>query len=808
MTNKSFPSSASAVVIGGGIVGLSVLYHLTKMGWRDTVLIEKNELSSGTTWHSAALLSQLRGTHAQTTMAKYSARVYAELAKSTGIDTGLRQSGHFNIACNEDRLNELRHTITLARAFGVEVDWAETGDLERRWPEMKTDDVIASLWTPSVGRADPTNICHAFAKAARADGAGIFEHSAVVGLERENGRISAVKTSRGRIETHVVINCAGLWSREIAAMAGQRAPLYACEHFYLLTEKMDWVTPDLPLFRDGDAHLYVREEVGGLLIGCFEPNPKPLPVENLPRDASYILLNEDWDHFGPMLEGAIARIPALETAGVKMLLNGPESFTHDNAPLMGEAPELKGFWFCCGMNSSGIALGGGAGWVTAEWILNGAPPLDGSSLDIKRFPAVLDTVRSLRERIPEVLSHHFTVRYPGREMQSARGVRRSAVHDQMAKMGAYFAPRSGWEKPQWFDAALIASDAPLKFGRPSWQNAVDRECLAVRQGVAVFEQSSFGKFRVEGADAASLVQRLCAADVARPGRANYTPVLNDEGGFVSDLTVIPESAEAFTVITGTAQTERDLAYFRRAAEGRNVVVTNVTSGLGTLLVTGPDARAALSRLTPADLSTEAFPFAAAREIEVGYARALAVRMSFAGEIGWELHLPTEGLASTWEALFEAWPDIVPAGSYALNTCRLEKGFRSWGHDIGPTDGALEAGHGFALDWSKDFQGRDALKRVRAEGMTRRLVTLSFDRESWPSGHHPVYRNGQLAGEVTSASASAQLDRAVALAWIEKGLMSDDALMEDRYEVEVQDRRYPAELHLRPLYDPKGTKLRA
>ena len=808
MIEKNLPASAQAVVIGGGIVGLSVLYHLTQMGWRDVVLVEKNELSSGTTWHSAALLSQLRGTHAQTSMAKYSAKVYRELHKATGIDTGVRESGHFNIACNEDRLNELRHTITLARSFGVEVNWAEAGDLERRWPEMKTDDVIAALWTPSVGRADPTNICHAFAKAARAEGAQVFEHTAVTGMTQRDGRISAVDTSRGRIETPVVINCAGLWSREIAAMMGQRAPLYACEHFYLLTEKMDWVTPDLPLFRDGDAHLYVREEVGGLLIGCFEPNPKPLPVKKLPRDASYILLNEDWDHFGPMLEGAIERIPALETAGVKMLLNGPESFTHDNAPLMGEAPGLKGFWYCCGMNSSGIALGGGAGWVTAEWIVNGKPPLDGSSLDVKRFPEALDTVRALQERIPEVLSHHFSVRYPGREMQSARGVRRSAVHAQMAERGAYFAARSGWEKPQWFDTELAITSPKLKFGRPVWQNAVDRECAAVRGGVAVFEQSSFGKIRIEGADAADLLQRLCAADITRPGRATYTPVLNEDGGFASDLTVVREADDAFIVITGTAQTERDLAYFNRHAEERHAVVTNITSGLGTLLVTGPDARAALSTITSADLSTEAFPFAAVREIEVGYARAFAVRMSFAGELGWELHLPTEVLANVWETLFDAWPDLEPAGSYALNTCRLEKGFRSWGHDIGPTDDALSAGMGFNIDWSKEFIGREALQAIKDRGLTRRLVGLSFDGASWAGGHNPVYRNGALAGEVTSAASSAYLGKAVALAWIEQGDTSAEALTSDTFEVEVEDRRYPAELSLRAFHDPTNEALRA
>ena len=808
MPETTLPNSAAAVVIGGGIVGLSVLYHLARAGWRDVVLVEKNELSSGTTWHSAALVSQLRGTHAQTRMAKYSARFYDELKADTGIDTGQKRNGHFNIACTEDRLEELRHTLSLSRAFGVDVEWATRSDIEQRYPAMRSDDIIAALWTPSVGRADPTNICHALAKGARAHGATVAEHTGVTGITQMNGRISGVETTRGPIETPVVINCAGLWGREMAALTGLRAPLFACEHFYLLTEPMEWVTPDLPLFRDGDAHLYVREEVGGLLVGCFEPNPKPLPLEKLPKDASYILLNEDWDHFGPMLEGAINRIPALETAGVKMLLNGPESFTHDNAPLMGEAPGLPGFWFCCGMNSSGIALGGGAGAAMADWIVAGEAPYDLSSCDVRRFPAAMDTVAALQERIPEVLSHHFSVRYPGREMQTARGLRRSAAHDKMAAAGAYFAGRSGWEQPQWFDVGLVAKEVELRHGRPVWQDAVDRECKAVRHGVALFEQSSFGKIRVQGRDAKDVLSRLCAADITREGRANYTAMLNARGGMVSDLTVIREAANSFLMITGTAQVTQDTDHVRRAIGDAFVTVTDITSGLGTLLLTGPEARSVLQPLTPSDLSTEAFPFGTAREIEVGPTRVLAVRMSFAGEIGWELHVATECLPILWETLFDARPDIQPAGSLALNTCRIEKGFRSWGHDIGPTDTPLEAGLGFALDWSKEFLGRAALEPKRKGPQRQRLVSITFAGDCYPHGHHPVYRGGVLVGEVTSAAHSAELDCSVGLAVINAGDLGKTALEAEPFEVEVNDTRHAAQVTLSAPYDPDGARLRS
>ena len=807
---QPLPQSAQAVVIGGGIVGLSVLYHLTKMGWKDVVLLEKHELTSGTTWHSAALVSPMRGTRGQTTMARYSGDLYESLRDETGIETGMRRCGHLNVATSEARLEELQHNLTLMRSFELEAEMVDQTEVTRRWPMMETSDVLGAIWTPSSGRADPSNICQAFAKVAKAEGAKIIEHTRMTGIHRQNSHVAGVETDRGKIETGIVINCAGLWGRDIGAIAGERAPLFACEHFYLLTETMEGITSDLPVFRDGDSHLYVREEVGGLLVGCFEPNPRALPMEKLPHDSAYILLNEDWDHFGPMLEGAMHRIPALETTGVRMLLNGPESFTQDNSPLMGEAPGLRGFWYCCGMNSAGVVLGGGAGWATAEWIVNGAPPVDLASCDVKRFPAALDTAVALSERIPEVLAHHFTIRWPGREMETARGARRSALHDRLAARGAAFGARSGWEKPLYFDPAGGIDPTTLGYGRPVWQDAVEQENTALRDGVVLFDQSSFGKIRIQGSDAEKVLQRLCAADIEKPGYAHYTAMLNDQGGFQSDLTVTRLAEDDFLVITGTAQAAQDTAYIAHSiGADEHATVTEVTSGLGTLLITGPQSRDAIAAISPSDLSNAAFPFAAVREIEVGYARVLAVRLSFAGELGWELHVPTEMMTGIWDTLTAAVPGLVSAGANALNCARLEKGFRSWGHDMGPRETPLEAGLGFAVSWSKpqSFRGREALLRQRDAGIGKRLISMTLDGDAWPTGHHPVYRDGKLAGELASAAYSAMIGSSVALGWVERGSVKDDDLKSDRFKVEVGGKRYAAEIHLKAPFDPRGERMR-
>jgi len=808
--SKTLPQTAGAVVIGGGIIGLSVLYHLVKAGLRDCVLLEKNELTSGTTWHSAALVSPMRGTRAQTAMARYSGDLYEALVAETGVETGMRRCGHLNIASTAARLEELHHVRATARAFDLETHMVGADEVKRRWPLMMTEDVVGAVWTPSSGRADPSNICQAFAKAAKSGGAKIFEHVSVTGVARRNGRVSGVEADQGNIETDLVINCAGLWGREVGAMAGQTAPLFACEHFYLLTEKMEGVTSDLPVMRDGDAHLYVREEVGGLLVGCFEPNPKALPMDKLPKDSAYILLDEDWDHFAPMMEGALHRIPSLDTAGVRMLLNGPESFTSDNSPLMGEAADLGGVWFCCGMNSAGVVLGGGAGWAMAEWIVNSAPPVDLSGCDVKRFPAALGTTRALCERIPEVLAHHFTVRWPGREHITARGIRRSGLQDRLVAKGAVLGPRSGWEKPLYFDPNGFVDPTDLRFGRPAWQDQTDAECKAARNGVALFDQSSFAKILVQGRDSEKLIQRLCVADVSGYGRAHYTSMLNETGGIESDLTVTRLEAEKFLLVTATAQGNKDMNWVSRHIADLNVTVTDATSALATLLVTGPQSRAALSRITPADLSNAAFPFGTATYIEAGYARVLAIRVSFAGELGWELHIPSDQVMGVYEALTEAAPEIVHAGAHALNALRLEKAFLSYGHDMGPKETPLEVGLGFTIAWNKPggFIGLEALEAQRMAGISKRLITFTLPNGVWPTGHHGVFRGGNLVGEITSGAYGPTIGKPVALGWVEKGSVKGDDILSDRFSVDIGGQEVVATPSLRAPYDPSGERLKS
>jgi len=814
MDERQLPSQARVIVIGGGIVGASVRYHLVKASVADAVLLERNALTSGTTWHSAALVSPLRANRSQTDMVCYSAALYESLEAETGVATGFRRTGHLNVAATPARLEELRNTLTTAHAFGLEAELISGAQAADRWPMMRGDDLLGAVWTPSSGRADPSNICAALIKGAKAGGARVFEQLPVSGIRTHRGRVTGVDTANGSIACETVVNCAGLWGREIAKRAGLIAPLHACEHFYLLTTPIDGITGDLPVLRDGDAYLYIREEVGGLLVGCFEPNPRALPLSRFPKDTAFVLFDEDWDHFAPMMDGAVHRIPALESAGVRTLLNGPESFTPDNAPLMGESPCLGGFWYACGLNSAGIALGGGVGMATARWILDGEPPFDLTSCDIRRFSPVDDNLRGLAERVPEVLANHFTVRYPGREYRSARPVRCSPLYGALADRGAVFAARSGWERALFFDPTGTLRDADLRFGLPAWHPCQGAEHRAAREAVALFDQSSFGKLLVQGRDAERVLQRVCANDIARSGRAIYTAMLNTKGGFESDLTVIRLDDTAFLAITGSAQTLRDHDWIaRQIRDDERATVTDVTSGWSTLLVTGPESRALISTLTPELLDGASFPFAAARRMEIGYGRALVMRLSYAGELGFELHVPSEQAMSVYDMLCEAGESLglVHAGAHALASLRVEKAFRSWGHDIGPRDTPLEAGLAFAVSFSKSapFIGKAALMDQRERGLERRLLAFTVeDQGALPTGYHPIFRNGEQAGETTSCAWGFTLGRGVCLGWIESGPMEPETVLGDRYDIDIATTRYQVIPHLAPPYDPQGKRMRA
>lgn len=675
--------------------------------------------------------------------------------------------------------------------------------------------MIGGVLSPSDGRVNPSDVCAALIKGAKANGARIYEDTPVTGFVIANGRVTGVKTELGDIACRRVALCAGLWSREMAALAGVSAPLHACEHFALITKPIDGVSRDMPILGDHDGHMYIREESGGLLVGCFEPNAKPIDIGDLPRDFSFDLLNEDWDHFEPIMEGALHRVPALHHAEARMLLNGPESFTPDNGFLLGEAPELGGFFLGCGMNSMGMASGGGVGRALAEWMLEGEPTMDLWPVDVRRFGPLCNDLRGLRERAAETMSLHYALSFPGREPATARNVRLSPVHERLVAKGAWFGERGGWERPNFFRAEGGDEAPELRFGKPSWFDAVAAEHGAVRHGVALFDQSPFGKLLVDGADAEPFLQRLCANDIGvAPGRVVYSPMLNHRGGYESDLVVLRLSETEFLLVTGTTQAVRDRHWLvTHFGEKERVTVTDTTSASAVLCVAGPRSRELLRRVSPADFSNAAFPYFTHREIEIGSTVGRAARLSYAGELGWEIYLPADRALALYDVLCDAGEDLGlhDAGTFAMAGLRLEKGYCAWGHDIGPDDTPLEAGNGFAvkLDKPMPFLGREAILRQREGGVgKRRVLVMAEDGDVFLQGGEPIVIDGEIVGHVTSAAYGHTVGASVGMGFVKLGGGTlDDLLAGARVEVEVACRRVAARALLEPPYDAEGRRPR-
>jgi len=800
------PSRARAVVVGGGIVGCSVAYHLAKLGWRDVVLLERGRLSCGTSWHAAGLVGQLRPSANLTKLIRYSADLYEGLEAETGQGTGWRRCGSVNVASTPHRMIELKRNAAMAASFGLEAQVLTPAEAGKLWPHMRTDDLHGAVWMPGDGKANPADLTQALAKGARQLGVAIHEGLRVTGFRIERGRVRGVETDGGPIEAEVVANCAGLWARELGALAGVAVPLHAAEHMYVVTRPMG-IERALPVMRDYDNFVYFKEEVGGFVMGGFEPKAKPWAVDGPPEDFEFQLLDEDWEQFEPLMQGALRRVPMLAEAQIRQLLNGPESFTPDGNFILGEAPGLAGFFVAAGFNSAGIASAGGAGKALAEWIEAGEPPMDLWEVDIRRFGGFHNNPRYLRDRVVESLGIHYAPHWPHFEMGSARPLRRSALYERLKAKRACFGTRFGWERALWFAPEGVEPAMTYAFGRQNWHDHSGAEHRAAREAVVVFDQSSFGKLLLQGPDAEAALQRLCANDVAvPPGRVVYTAMLNPRGGIESDLTVTRLADEAYLIVTGAAQAVRDADWIRRnMGEGARAILTDVTSAYATLSVMGPSARVLLQRLTPDDLSHGAFPFGASREIGLGYATLRATRISYVGELGWELYAPTEMAASAYDALFEAGADLGlrDAGYLALESLRAEKGYRSWGHDLSPDDTPLEAGLGFAVKLDKGgFIGREALLRQRDEGLRRRLTVFTLDDpEALPFHDEPVYRGGSLAGRVTSAAFGHTLGRAVAFAYVDEGRG------EGSFEIDIAGRRFAATPHVRPPYDPEGGKLK-
>ena len=769
----NLPSQAQVIIVGGGIAGCSTAYHLAKLGVTDVLLLEQGKLTSGTTWHAAGLIGQMRPNRSMTQMSRYGIELYATLEAETGLATGWKQCGSVNVARTPERWMVLKKQAALARSFGIEVQLItprEAGDL---YPVMRTDDLQGAIWIPGDGKANPADLCMSLAKGARLRGAKLLEGVEVTGVLTAKGRIIGVQTAQGEVRCDTLVNCAGQWARQFGVLAGVNVPLYSAEHFYIVTGRIEGVHPMLPVMRDPDGFIYYKEEVGGLVMGGFEPQAKPWRVDPIPSSFQFQLLDEDWDQFEVLMNNAIHRTPCLETAPIKMLLNGPESFTPDGNFILGAAPELGGYYVCAGFNSAGIANSGGAGSLIAQWVANGEAPMDLWDVDVRRFGAFTANRKALAERTGETLGLHYAMRWPRQELQTARGLRTSPLVDLLGAKGAEFGSKNGWERANYFKPAGVVAPPPTPtLGRPGWLDWVISEQRATREAVALYDQSSFGKLLLQGRDALAVLQRLCAneMDVAT-GAMVYTAMLNARGGFESDLTVMRLASERFLLITGSAQPVRDADWIaRHIAADEFAVLSDVSNQWSVLSLMGPRAAELMARVSPDDVSKSGLKFSHTKEIDLGLARVRAARMAYVGGPGWELYVPVEMARHVYLALQEAGADLGlrDAGYYAIDALRIEAGRRAWGAELGPDETPLQAALmvGVKLDKPAAFIGREALLATIHEPLRKKLLCFVLDEpEHYVWGGEAIVCDGQAVGELSSAGWGFKAERCVALGYV-------------------------------------------
>ncbi|MFN0219254.1 MAG: FAD-dependent oxidoreductase [Hyphomicrobium sp.] len=813
-----FPDKVDVLIIGGGIAGCSVAYHLTKLGITDILLCERGQLTCGTTWHAAGLVTQLRATRNMTELAKYTGELFRTLEAETGQATGYKQNGALRLAKTEGRFEELKRGASMGRSFGLPVDVVTPGEIKERWAPIDTKDIVGGLWLPNDGQVNPTDVTMAYAKGARAGGARIFENTGVSRILVENGRAAGALTDKGEVRAKTVVICGGMWSRELAAKSGVSLPLHAAEHFYAVTEAIPDLPRDLPVLFVTDEETYYKEDAGKLLIGCFEKEAKPWGAAGIPETFSFESLPEDLDHFEPILEQAIHRVPLLANTGIQLFFNGPESFTPDDRYLLGETPEVSGLFCACGFNSVGILSSGGVGKALSLWIRDGRAPTDLADVDVHRMVPFQSNRRFLFDRTKETLGLLFDMHWPHRQFATARNVRRSPFHDRLVAANACMTEAAGYERPGFFAPAGTRPEFVYSYGHQNWFEACGEECRNTRDHVTLFDQSCFPKFAVDGRDACAVLSRVCANDVDVPaGKLVYTQWLNERGGIQADVTVTRLSETSFLVVTIAASQTRDMAWLaRHIPPDSHLFVRDITPGLATLALMGPKSRELLSRLSPDDFSTAAFPFGTSREIELGYARVRASRVTFVGELGWELAIPADFAGHVFDAILEAGADLGlrHGGFFAINSMRMEKGYRHWGHDIGEEDTPLEAGLGFAVAFEKTggFIGRDALLRQREQGhLKRRLVQMSVPEAHGKLLHHdePIWSGNRIVGSVTSGAYGHRIDATLGLGYVaaDDGVTAD-YLSGEKFEVEIAWERYPINLQLTPRYDPKSTRVRA
>ncbi|MEM6636970.1 MAG: FAD-dependent oxidoreductase [Pseudomonadota bacterium] len=811
------PTSARVVVIGGGVIGCSVAYHLVKKGWTDVILLERKRLTSGTTWHAAGLIAQLRASSNMTRLAKYSQELYGQLEAETGQSTGFKRVGSITVALSDERREEIFRQAAMARAFGVEIEEISPNEVGDRYEHLNLDGVKAGVYLPKDGQGDPANIAHALAKGARQRGARVAEGVKVTAMARDSRRITGVDWqaedgTSGHIACDHIVNCAGMWGREVGRMAGTNVPLHACEHFYIVTENIPGLT-QLPVLRVPDECAYYKEDAGKMLLGAFEPNSKPWGMNGIPESFEFDQLPEDFDHFEPILEAAVNRMPMLAEAGIHTFFNGPESFTPDDAYHLGLAPEMDNVWVAAGFNSIGIQSAGGAGMALAEWMETGEKPFDLGDVDIARMAPFQGNSRYLFERSKETLGLLYADHFPYRQKATARGVLRSPFHNHLEAEGAVFGELAGWERANWFARGSQEREYSYSWGRQNWFENVAEEVTAVRTNVGMYDMSSFGKLRVEGPDAEAFLNRVCGADMSvPPGKIVYTQFLNASGGIEADVTVTRLSETAYLVVTPAATRLADETWMRRHLGEARAVITDVTAGEGVLAIMGPRSREVMKAVSTGDFSNDVNPFGTAQEVELGMGLARVHRVSYVGELGWEVYVSTDMAAHAFETICEAGQDLglKLCGLHMMDSGRIEKAFRHFGHDITCEDHVLEAGLGFAVKTAKpEFIGRDAVLRKKDAGLDRRLVQFKLqDPEPMLYHNEPILRDGEIVGYLSSGAYGHSLGGAIGLGYVPSTGEKAADLLNSHFEIDVAGSRVAADASLKPMYDPSSARAKA
>ncbi|HKZ54275.1 MAG TPA: FAD-dependent oxidoreductase [Anaerolineales bacterium] len=805
------PTHAQVVIIGGGVGGCSIAYHLTKMGWTDVVLLERGELTCGSTWHSAGLVGQLRSDFNLTRMMQYSTELYRRLKEETGVDTGWREVGGLRLASSAERLEELKRQVGYSRSFGMPLELISAQEAKKLFPLLNIEGVLGAVYTPTDGMIDPTGLTNALAAGAKAGGARLYTGTTVTGIGLKDGRVHVVATDRGPIKTEVVVNAAGQWGAEIGRMLGVILPVVPMAHLYLITKPIEGVVHDMPTLRDPDLLVYWREEVGGLVTGGYERNPKPWGLDGIPKDFQYKLLPPDWERFGPLMENSIRRVPAVETAEIVQLLNGPEGFTPDGEFLLGPTT-VKGFWVACAFCAHGLAGAGGIGKTMAEWIIGGSPEWDAWRLDVRRFGPNYASQDYIVARTVETYSRYYDVHYPGEERQTSRNLRLSPAYARQREMGAVFGEKFGWERPNWYaphEALANHGYEPRGWARRHWSPAIGHEHLGTRANAGLFDETSFSKIEVRGPGALAFLQYMCANNLDKPvGIIVYTSMLNERGGIECDFTVTRLAPDRFLIVTGTAFGQHDMSWIRlHMPDDGSVFVEDVTSSYACFGLWGPKARQILGRVTKDDVSNAGFAYMTAKGIAVGDVPCLALRVTYVGEQGWELYSSLEYGLRLWETLLRAGqPDgMVAAGYKAIDTLRLEKGYRYWAADVNPDYTPYETGMGFAVKLDKgEFLGRAALVQQKKEGIRRKLCCMSVsDPKAIALGNEPIYQDAKVVGWVTSGGYGYSVKKSIAYGY----LPIEIAVPGAQLEAEFFGERLGLTLEQEPLWDPKGERIR-